>query len=114
MEIHAKSADRNLLLEIHGELDHHGAKGLMEQIDRLMEQNLPSKTILDLAELTFMDSSGIGFIVGRYKYAARRGGETIAAAAQNSIKRLMVLSGLHRIIDIYDSLDDAVRKFERR
>ena len=59
MEVKTKVEDRTLTIALQGDLDHHAARGLMEQADRLMEQNLPSKTILDLGGLTFMDSSGI-------------------------------------------------------
>ena len=63
MELRTKLAERTLTIRLSGELDHHGAKGLMDRLDALMEQNLPVKTILDLEGLTFMDSSGIAVIL---------------------------------------------------
>ena len=63
MEMKYKAENRQLTITLTGELDHHAAKGLMEAIDRCMEQNLPVKTLLDLGGLTFMDSSGIAVVL---------------------------------------------------
>ena len=54
MEMKYKAENRQLTITLTGELDHHAAKGLMDSIDRCMEQNLPAKTLLDLGGLTFM------------------------------------------------------------
>ena len=103
-----------LIVHLQGELDSHYADRVRKTVDDTAEKYGVKNIIIDMENVTFMDSSGIGFIVGRYKYTTRRGGITVAASAQNSIKRLMVLSGLHRIIAIYDSLEEAVSKVERR
>ena len=57
MEMKYKAENRQLTISLAGELDHHAARGLMDSIDRCIEQNLPVKTILDMGGLTFMDSS---------------------------------------------------------
>ena len=63
MEMRYRAENRQLTITLSGELDHHAARGLMESIDQCMEQSLPSKTILDLGGLTFMDSSGIAVVL---------------------------------------------------
>ena len=63
MEMRYRTENRQLTITLSGELDHHAARGLMESIDRCMEQSLPFKTILDLGGLTFMDSSGIAVVL---------------------------------------------------
>ena len=50
-----------------GEIDHHGAGKLREEIDTMLERNHPDTLILDFREVTFMDSSGIGLVMGRYR-----------------------------------------------
>ena len=60
MEINAKSADRNLLLEFSGEIDHHGARDALRELELAVDAALPAKLVLDLAGVTFMDSSEIG------------------------------------------------------
>ena len=75
MEMKYKAENRQLTISLAGELDHHAARGLMESIDRCIEQNLPVKTILDMGGLTFMDSSGIAVVL-----RARRRMEALAGS----------------------------------
>ena len=63
MEMKYKAENRQLTITLSGELDHHAARELMESIDRLLEQVLPARTLLDLGELSFMDSSGIAVVL---------------------------------------------------
>ena len=63
MELQVKSADRNLLLEMKGELDHHGARNALRELELSIDAALPKKLVLDLAGVTFMDSSGIALIL---------------------------------------------------
>ena len=75
MEMTYKAENRQLTISLAGELDHHAARGLMESIDRCIEQSLPVKTILDMGGLTFMDSSGIAVVL-----RARRRMEALAGS----------------------------------
>ena len=59
MEVMAACRDRVLELYLKGELDHHGAKGLLTKLEREIEASLPSELILDFSGITFMDSAGI-------------------------------------------------------
>ena len=63
MEIRVKKEDRNAEIFLKGELDHHGAKGLILQLEREVEILLPLHLILDFADVTFMDSSGIAVVL---------------------------------------------------
>lgn len=63
MEIHAKSADRNLLLELSGEIDHHSARNAMRELEMAVDAALPKNLVLDMTGVTFMDSSGIALIL---------------------------------------------------
>ena len=63
MEIVATGADRDLLLELKGELDHHGARDAMREMELAIDAALPRRLVLDLAGVTFMDSSGIALIL---------------------------------------------------
>ena len=56
MEIEATSADRNLLLELKGELDHHGARDALRELELAIDAALPKKLVLDFSGVTFMDS----------------------------------------------------------
>ncbi len=67
MKVTAKRSDRNLILQLHGELDHHAAKEAMMELDRYLDVALPIFTELDFGGVTFMDSSGIAVILRLYK-----------------------------------------------
>ena len=83
-----------------GEIDHHGAGKLREEIDTMLERNHPDTLILDFREVTFMDSSGIGVVIGRCKHMGYSGGEVSAEHLNERIQKIFVVSGLHKIIKV--------------
>ena len=85
-----------------GELDHHTAKEMREAIDNAVELNMPTLLILDFKDVNFMDSSGIGVIMGRYRMVHLLGGEVWAANANDRMKKILVMSGVTKIIQIYE------------
>ena len=100
MEVKTKVEDRTLTISLRGDLDHHAARGLMEQADRLMEQNLPSKTILDLGGLTFMDSSGIAVILRAKRRMEALGGNLVVANIPKQAARVLETAGLARYVKL--------------
>ena len=63
MELNAKSVDRKLLVELSGDLDHHGAREAIRQLELAIDAALPRQLVLDMAGVGFMDSSGIALIM---------------------------------------------------
>ena len=92
--------DRNMTVTISGEVDHHGAKKIMEELDRQMEVVLPKQITVDLGGVSFMDSSGIGVIIGRYQNLRYAGGEVVASHLNARMSKIFVISGLHKIVRI--------------
>ena len=92
--------ERTLTIRLSGELDHHGAKGLMDRLDALMEQNLPVKTILDLEGLTFMDSSGIAVILRAKRRMEALGGNLIVVNIPKQAARVLDTAGLSRYVKL--------------
>ena len=91
-----------------GEIDHHGAGSLREEIDGMLERIRPDTLILDFRDVTFMDSSGIGLIMGRYKKVMFLGGKAAVSHVGEMVNRIFGLSGLYKIIEKYDTAKDAV------
>ena len=92
------SEDGILTLKLTGEIDHHSAVGLREEADRLIYLEHPKKLLLDLSGIDFMDSSGLGFIMGRYALVSKLGG-TLALLNPNArVSMILSLSALERII----------------
>ncbi len=87
-----------LLVRLEGELDHHTAEILRGKIESRLEENHVKHIILNLENLSFMDSSGIGVILGRYKQIKARNGEMIVCSISPPVKRLFDMSGLFKII----------------
>ncbi len=88
-----------LVVRLTGELDHSAAEGLRRELDRLIAETGAKQLLLDLSGLTFMDSSGIGLIIGRYKKMARRGGSVAVIAANQRIDKLFDMAGLYQLVE---------------
>ena len=80
-----------------GELDHHTAKDMRESIDNAIELNIPSLLVLDFSGVTFMDSSGIGLVMGRYRNLQKTGASLHISGASQSIYKVMKLSGIEKL-----------------
>jgi stage II sporulation protein AA (anti-sigma F factor antagonist) len=80
-----------------GEIDHHGAKPIREEIDEITQRLAPTELVLDFREVGFMDSSGIGLVMGRYQLMQELGGELRVTNLSSHIKKVMKLAGLDRL-----------------
>lgn len=101
--------ENNLVVSLIGELDHHSAEEVRVKIDDKLDRDNVNKLILDFSGVTFMDSSGIGVIIGRYKKMSLRKGEVAIASINRNTKRVFELSGIFKIIKSYDKVEDALR-----
>ena len=88
---------QSLVAYLSGEIDHHIAKSIRQEIDRACEESAARLLILDFKDVTFMDSSGIGLVMGRYQLMQTLGGEMALSNLPASIKRVMRLAGLDRL-----------------
>ncbi|UII54707.1 anti-sigma F factor antagonist [Cytobacillus spongiae] len=87
-----------LCIRLSGELDHHTADTLREQATKAIEDFGIRHIILNLEHLSFMDSSGLGVILGRYKQIKTMHGEMVVCAISPAVQRLFEMSGLFKII----------------
>lgn len=86
-----------LTVYLQGEIDHHSAKGMREEIDNAVDFNMPSLLILDFGEVSFMDSSGIGLVMGRFKNLQKNGAKLNLSNLSGNIYRIMKLAGIDRL-----------------
>ena len=100
MEIQILPADELLTVLLSGELDHHSAAGIREEIDRSLEANRPKQLVLDFRNVGFMDSSGIGLVMGRYRIMQSMEGSVRIVHTPGHIKKVMKLAGLDRLAAI--------------
>lgn len=91
---------RTVLAELSGDIDHCSSKGLRMPIDEEIMKRLPTRLILDFEDVSFMDSSGIGLLIGRYKLMNDLGGSLITVNPKPEIRKLMELAGVQRLCSI--------------
>lgn len=109
MKVFIDTKDNVALVRLEGELDHHSSFDVREKLEKLIINKAIKELIVDLSCLSFMDSSGIGVIIGRYKTLKALGGKIKIVCKNNGIKKIIVMSGISSIIDIYDELNEAVK-----
>ena len=97
-----RQEQKRLTVSFCGDIDHCAAQNLRRQIELQIEKTRPDELRLDFEKVSFMDSSGIGMIIGRYKTMVRRGGRVTAIGMNQFVLRLFCMAGLHRIIAIED------------
>ena len=91
-----------LTIFLPSELDHHNAEEIRKESDRLIEHNHIRYVIFDFRDTNFMDSSGIGVIMGRYKRVYLLGGEVFAVHTNERMKRILSMSGVTKIMQRYE------------
>lgn len=96
-------AENGIKAGISGDIDHHTAREIREEIDRNIEEVHPKRLVMDFREVNFMDSSGIGLVMGRYKLLRRFGGVIVITNPSAHIRKVMRLAGLDRLAVIDDS-----------
>lgn len=89
-----------LIVRLPRELDHHVATEIREEADRYLEAGTLSEIVFDFSETEFMDSSGIGMLMGRYRLIHLMGGKVLACHLQKQVYRIFQMSGLEKIIEI--------------
>ncbi|WP_202076821.1 anti-sigma F factor antagonist [Caldalkalibacillus salinus] len=109
LQIDLNTKDDVLIIRLVGELDHHTAEKLRVQVEDKIETHGIRHILLNVAELDFMDSSGLGVILGRYKQIQQKEGQMIICAISPTIYRLFELSGLFKILKIVDSEQEALQ-----
>ena len=113
MEITTRYRNNVLVVTLKGELDHHTADGLRQIVEKELDKDIAQHVLLNLSGLKFMDSSGLGVILGRYRRLSAQGGRMAACNLHPHIERLYELSGLPKIIPVYATEDAALPELRR-
>lgn len=100
MNIEFIESGQELTIRLSGELDHHGAEKTRDEIDEKVNSNNITKLIIDFENLDFIDSSGIGFVIGRYKNIRKRNGVIEIVNASKKVRKILDMSGIGKIINI--------------
>lgn len=97
--------DKLLVFEITEELDHHVSERIRRRADYEIQRFMPKRVVFDFNRVVFMDSAGIGLVIGRYKTASCFGGRLELMNVNQKVKRVFEMSGILKIIPIIDSYE---------
>lgn len=98
MPVEIEIDEKSVTAYISGEIDHHCAGALRTKIDSVVESAWPEVLILDFGRVTFMDSSGIGLVMGRFKLMKNLSGRVMVENAPPQIKKVMHMAGIEKLL----------------
>lgn len=98
-----------LIIHLPQELDHHNCTGLKYETDLILSENFIKRMVFDFSKTKFMDSSGIGVLLNRYKQMALSGGSVAVYGAGPQAMRILKMGGILKLVKLYDSKEAAVR-----
>jgi len=94
--------DKLLTFKLTEEVDQHTVEKIRRKMDNEIERYIPRKVIFDFSNISFMDSAGIGMVLGRYKMAKMLDGDLEIINTNKSVKKIFDMSGVSRIINIIE------------
>lgn len=110
MSVKILEEENRTVAVLSGEIDHHSARGIRTEIDYAVREKQPQELVLDFSDVGFMDSSGIGLVMGRYKLMQELNGKVIVRNPPSHIKKVMRLSGIDRLAVISSGEEGVCRK----
>jgi stage II sporulation protein AA (anti-sigma F factor antagonist) len=108
VEMKLKRAGSTLVIRMDGELDHHAVDKLRAKIDSKLALQEIKNVLFNFAGVCFMDSSGLGMVLGRYKLVSAKGGKTMACSLGPRVERVFDLAGLQSRIPVYSTEREAL------
>jgi stage II sporulation protein AA (anti-sigma F factor antagonist) len=112
LHIELEHRRRTLIVRLKGELDHHTAESVKTKVEDAILRGDANHVVLNMKELTFMDSSGLGVILGRYKLVTARGGRMVVCDVNPAVYRLFEMSGLFKILTFEENETMALSRLE--
>lgn len=108
MNIDFLNTENALVMKIEGEIDHRYAIRIRREADRKIVTYPDKAFVIDLTGVSFMDSSGIGVIIGRYKLVTSFGQKVIIVSSNPTVEKLLDMAGIKKIINVFSTLPDAM------
>ncbi len=108
MELEMLHKNDSLVVRLYGELDHFASQKIRKEVDGEYRKEISRNILFNMENLSFMDSSGVGVIMGRYKLVASKGGKVAVCGISLSLKKVMEVSGLLKLVEVYENEDEAL------
>ncbi len=100
MIVEFNKEDKKLIFKLTEDIDQHTVEKVRRKMDNEIKGYIPRKVVFDFSNISFMDSAGIGMVLGRYKLAKMLNGNLEIINVNRSMKKIFDMSGVSRIIDI--------------
>ena len=100
MERFYNKEDKQLIFKLEEDIDEFAVQKIRRKLDNEIERHMPKEIIFDFNNVSFMDSAGIGLILGRYKNVSILGGKLEVVNVNNQVIKILNMSGLSKIIEI--------------
>ncbi len=101
---------QNLVIHLPEELDHHSCQTLPQDTEQCLERYRVTRIVLDFSGVSFMDSTGIGLLLGRYKRMRELGGDVALYGAGRRIRKLIRMSGMEKLAQVCETEADALKR----
>ena len=103
MQMKAYSAQDKLIVSLDGEIDHHSAAEIREGLDKMIAVSRPKVMVLELSGIDFMDSSGLGLVLGRYRRLNEMGSQVVIKNPGARTEKILAMAGVDKLIKIIRS-----------
>ena len=100
MQMKAYSSEGKLIVKLEGEIDHHTSAEIRDELDRMIAENRPRTLILELSDINFMDSSGLGLVLGRYRRLNEIGSNMFIKNPGVRTEKILAMAGVDKLIKI--------------
>lgn len=101
--------DKTLVVVLDGEIDHHTCVEIRERVDREYQKNRAKDLLFDFANVSFMDSSGIGMLMGRYRSVMIGRGSMGVYNVSKEVDRILHISGIYKLMKVYENKEQALQ-----
>lgn len=108
MEMNCEVEKGVLVVTLAGEIDHHTSAEIRERVDREFQKKRAKNIAFDCEQIVFMDSSGIGMLMGRYRNVSVCGGSVALYNVQSNVDKLLAMSGVYKLMRIYNNKKEAI------
>lgn len=112
MRIDFETTKNILDIKLIGEIDHHTCVEIREKIDREYQKKRAKHILIDFSDVKFMDSSGIGLLMGRYRNVAIGGGHIGVYNVSENVDKILDMAGLYKLVKMYDNQEKALNSLE--
>lgn len=109
MDIELKMIRNTLIIRLQGEFDLVNAENIRSLIDEKLQEKQINNLILNLNKVSFVDSSGLGVILGRYKKVKAKNGQMYIVGAQPVVKKILTLSGINKLIPLFSNEGEVLK-----